>query len=116
MEILQKQLKLEIHEYYSTHLSLINALLPIKLTPKEVEVLALFMTFKGELANDRFGTTGKKIVRDKLKLSQPGLANYMKSLISKGFLKKINGGIQILPILQPEKEYQMYQFKLINIG
>lgn len=116
MEILKKQLRLEAHEYYSTHLALINALLPIKLTPKEIEVLALFMTFQGELAEDRFSTTGKKIVRDRLKLSQPGLANYIKSLIKKGFLKKVKNNIEILTILQPEKELQLYQFKLINVG
>ena len=116
MEILKKQLRLDKYQYYTTHLAIVNALLPIKLTPKEIEVLGIFMSFEGELAKERFGTTGKKLVKDKLKLSQPGLSNYIKSLLKKGFLKKISGNMEILPILHPEKEVQSYQFKLINIG
>ena len=116
MKLLKKQLRLEKHEYYITHLTLVNALLPVKLTPKEIEVLGIFMSFEGELAENRFSTTGKQLVRDKLKLSHPGLANYMKSLMTKKFLVKVKDSIEILPILLPEKEEQLYQIKIINIG
>jgi len=117
MEIIQKQIRLEEIEYYKTHLYIVNALLPVKLAPKEISVLALFMSFKGDLAKDRFGSTAKKIVRTKLNLSQPGLGNYLKSLKRKGFLIKNRETreLEIIPILKPEDSVQMYQFKLINI-
>jgi len=114
MKIIKKQLILNSHEYYITHLSLINPLLPIKLTPKEIEVLAIFMSFSGELELDRFGTTGKALVRERLDLSHPGLANYMKSLLTKGFVQKENNRLKILPILHPEKSSQLYQIQLVN--
>lgn len=114
MKIIKKQLFLPTNEYYITHLSLINPLLPVKLTPKEIEVMAIFMSFTGDLELDRFGTTGKALVRQRLNLSHPGLANYMKSLLTKGFIRRENGNLQILPILHPEKDFQLYQIKLVK--
>lgn len=117
MKILKKQLRLEEHKYFTTHLEIVNSVLPIKLTPKEIEILAIFMSFTGELGEDRFNTMGKKIVRGKMGLSHPGLGNYIKALQKKGFLRKEkNGKLKILEILFPEIEEQYYQFKIINIG
>ena len=115
MDILTKQLKLETKEYFITHLSIINALLPIKLTHKEIEVLGMFMSFTGYLANDRFSLISRKVVRNKLSVTHTGLSNYILSLTKKGFLKKINNKISILPILHPKLDSQIYKIKLINI-
>ena len=49
---------------------------------------------------------------EKLELSRSGLSNHMKSLKNKGFIKQD----KILPILFPEENEQMYQFKIENIG
>ena len=103
---------MEKDEYYHKHLMIINPFLPIHLTPKEIEVLALFMSMTGDISKDRFGTTARKIVMEKLELSRSGLSNHMKSLKNKGFIKKD----KILPILFPEENEQMYQFKIENIG
>ena len=116
MEILKKQLSLESNEYLITHLSLVNVLLPVKLRPKEIEILAIFMSFTGELANNMFSTTGRQLVRVKLNISNAGLANYIMSLKKKGFIKKVEGIYRVYPILHPQKEEQAYQIKLINVG
>ena len=108
--IVRKTLKLDTLEYYTTHLKLINPLLPIQLTPKEIEILANFMSFNGTIAQDRFGTTARKIVEGRMNLSTAGVSNYMKSLKDKGFV----GGNVILPILFPDNGEQLYQFKLVN--
>lgn len=84
------------------------------MTDMEATVLAEFMTLEGDIAKDRFGTSARKIVKQKLGLSSAGLSNYMKTLNEKGFI--INDKTEILPILIPDKEEQVYQFKLINFG
>jgi DNA-binding MarR family transcriptional regulator len=114
MKPIFKTLKLDKIEYYVTHLSIINCVLPTKLTPKEIEVLAWFMSFDGDIARDRFGTTAKKIVRESLNISHQGLSNYMKSLSDKKFLLEQNGNTSILPLLHPDKNEQTYFLKLIN--
>ena len=86
--MIRKELALTRDKYYMKHLSIINPLLPVSLTPKEIEVLAAFMALKGDIANDRFGTTARKLVMDKLSLSLSGLGNYLKSLKDKRFIKQ----------------------------
>jgi hypothetical protein len=108
--MIRKLLKLNEIDYYKTHLIIINSVLPVKLTSKEIELLAHFMILKGSISLDRFGTTGKKIVKQKMKLSSASMSNYMKSLSNKGFI--ING--KIIPILFPSDNEEEYYFKLIN--
>ena len=97
-------------EYYVTHLQIINPILPVKLTPKEIELLANFMCLNGSIAEDRFGTTARGIVKSKMNITTAGVSNYLKSLKDKGFVKQND----ILPILFPQAKEQMYQFKLVN--
>lgn len=116
MKNLVKTLRLETLEYYKTHLSIVNCLLPVKITNKEIEVLALYMYFSKSLEDDRFGTNTKKLIRERLELSHQGLSNYMNSLISKGFLRVNNSKeISILPILHPDANQQTYMLKLVNL-
>ena len=116
MSHIVKTLRLEMFEYYTIHLSIVNCLLPVNITDKEIEVLSLFMCFDGILENDRFGTTAKKMIRERLKLSHQGLSNYIKSLKEKKLLSIEDDGIKILPILHPNRDEQTYMIKLINIG
>ena len=108
--IVRKVLKLDALAYYATHLKLINPLLPIQLTPKEIELLANFMSLTGDIDGDRFGPTARRMIKMKMNISTAGISNYMRSLKDKGF---VNGNI-ILPLLFPENGEQMYQIKLIN--
>lgn len=128
MQEIKKLLVLSKHEYYETHLSIINCIIPnstikvkdkdisIKLTPTEAKVLAHFMALEGDIAKHRFGASAKKIIMQELELTPAGLSNHMNMLFLKGFLKKDDTGITILPILLPEKNEQFYRFKLMNNG
>ena len=116
MGVIKKIMNVTREDYYVMHLSIINPLLPIKMTPKEIEVLGAFMSLNGEIAEaDRFGTTCKKIVKEKLNLSDGGLGNYIKTLKEKGFIYYNEGGkLSVLDVLQADKGSQGYMFKIIE--
>lgn len=98
--------------YYKVHLDVVNAFLPVKLTDKEREVLAAFMSLEGQLAEDRFGKLARAFVRKIVGLKPQGMYNYIKAFEDKKCV--ING--KILPVLMPEKNVQEYNFKLIDNG
>jgi|SRR6187402_902331 len=113
MKIIRKTLKLNKEEFYRKHLLIINHILPIQMTSKEAEVLAGFMSLEGDIAEDPFGTSGRKIVRERVGISAGGLGNYLDQLRDKGFIYEVEDKkFSILPILIPEKGEQLYQFKL----
>jgi DNA-binding MarR family transcriptional regulator len=113
METFRKQLKLKPLDFYSLHLSIINPLLPVKLSNKEIQILSLFMSFRGN-KEDRFGFIGKRDIKRRLKLSSAGLSNYIRNLEKKGFIKKIDGVIEILPLIYPKGNVQEYEFKIVK--
>lgn len=115
MRPIAKTLRLEKVEFYQVHLSLINCVLPVKLKPKEIEVLAHFMALDGDDEIDRFGPQNRKIVRNRLNISHGGLSNYIGQLREKNFLTGSGSDIKLLPLIQPDKIEQTYMFKLINI-
>ena len=110
-----KVLKLETLDFYKTHLSIINCLLPIKLTPKEIEVLALFMLYDEYLTEDKFGKKVKKLIREKLQITHQGLSNYISSLINKKMLSITDEKMKILPFVMPEEGEQSYMIKIVNV-
>lgn len=115
MKEYRKVVRLSKLDYYKTHLSLINCLLPILMTPKEIEVIAAFMGLEGDIAEYRFGKTGKKIIMSQLSISPSGLSNYLGDLTEKGFLRKVShDNYTILPVLIPADKEQLYIFKLIK--
>ena len=115
MEILKKSLLLNEEDYFTTHLSIINPMLPKQLTPKEIQVLGAFMSLKGDIASvDRFGTSCRKIVKSKLDLSDGGLGNYIKSLKDKGFILINEEDIMYIPqFLFADRNSQGYMFKIV---
>lgn len=114
MKTIKKIVSLPRAKYYIKHLEIINPLLPISLTPKEIEVLGMFLSLNGSVAQeDRFGTSCRKIVKEALSLSDGGLGNYIKSLKDKGFLYfSPQGKLQTFPFLIPEEKAQGYMFRL----
>lgn len=100
--------------FIKKHLELVNPFLPITLTPKEIEVLAGFMSIDGEIGKiDRFGPSSRKIVRKRLALSHGGLGNYISALKAKGFIRIGQEEELYIPeILTPEKNEQEYSFRL----
>lgn len=115
MKQILKQMTLDKNSYYETHLSLINCILPVKMTPMEIKVLSRFMSLDGDISRERFGTSARKLVKEELNIKPAGMSNYLRSLKDKGFIK-MNNQIEILPLLFPEKDVQEYKFKLININ
>lgn len=116
MKPLMKSLTLNEKEFFVTHMHVVNALLPVKLSQKEIEVLAVFMSFTGTIASDRFSTTGKKMVREILGLSAQSLWNYVNSLKAKKLvIPDDDGKLTILPILFPQnRSEQKYIIKITN--
>lgn len=109
---IQKQVTLHKSDYNTLHLEIINPFLPVRLTPKEIEVLSGFMSLEGELAKDKFGTTARRVVKEKLGISSGGLGNYLKSLKEKGFIYKKHGALFIEDIVKPDPQQTEYTFKL----
>lgn len=114
MKAIKKQLVLNKVDYFEKHLNIIKPFIPKELTPKEIKVLAVFMSFEGELAKDRFGPTARKMVMDIADISAGGLGNYLRALKDKEFLKEAGGNMEIWPILFPEEKEQVYMFKIIR--
>ena len=112
MQTIKKTLKLNKEEFFKKHLLIINHILPIQMTSKEAEVLAAFMSLEGDISEDPFGTSGRKIVRQRVGISAGGLGNYLDQLKEKRFIYEDDGKLKILSILIPEKGEQNYQFKL----
>lgn len=117
-------------EFYSVYLTIMNGILG--LTDLEIKVLAEFMLLKNyqeraksflskeEINRVLFGAANRKIVQNRLKISQHNLNNYVKSLKDKRMLVDENGYISInssifLPI--PEKgETIKFDLILNNVG
>ena len=117
MKIIQKSFNLENQDYYIMHLNIVNAILPVKLTDKELEVLAAFMGLEKNLIEENyFNPVARKKVLKKVGLSPAGLSNHLKSMIDKGFLSKndITNTITIKQFLLPEEDGQGYQFKIVK--
>ena len=118
MKIIQRELKVNVETYYKLHLEIINSVIPVKMTDKEIEVLASFMSLDSSITeDDMFNSFARKKVKEKLNnMSAGGLGNHLKSLIDKGFLnkKEITNRISIKEFLIPEENNQGYQFKLVK--
>ena len=114
MKIIQKSIMLEEHNYYTTHLDIINPFIPTKLTEMERKVLGMFMSFEGKLAEkDRFDTSFRKEVRLKLGISPGGLGNYIRAFKDKEVITEgLDGKLIIKQYLFPESKEQFYQFKI----
>ena len=100
-------------DYYKNHPEIINPMLPVKLTPKELDIMAGFLELDNDARYDRFGPQAKKVVRNQTGISHSGMSNYIKSLIDKGFLVQNEVGVlRIRKILVPSEGNQSYEFKL----
>lgn len=115
-KIIQKGIVLEGEQYYHKHLEIINPFLPVQLTKTEIKVLAMFMSFEGEIAdNDRFGTSSRKVAREKLGISNSGITDYFKAFISKNVVyERLDGKLELADFIKAENPHQFYQFKIIK--
>lgn len=114
---IRKALTLTTLNYYETHLSIINCLLPHKsrLTPAEIRVLAAFLSFPNNspsTPNSSINSTSRKYALSHLNISDSGLSNHLRNLS----FKDIISNDTIIPILIPNSSQVIYTFKLTNYG
>lgn len=117
MTPIQRLLKLDRMGYHVKHLTILNTILPMHLTEKEVEVLAAFMSLDSAIIKkDMFNTVARKEVREKLQQSPGGLGNHLKSMIAKGVIDKdeITKQLTVKEFLIPNPGVQYYKIKLEN--
>ena len=115
MKVISKIIEVSKDEYYFKHLSILNTLLPVSLTVKEMQVLATFMAEDYELIkDDMFNSFVRSRVMQTLKISHGSLSNYLRSMIIKGFLNKhsVTNKITVQEFLIPENIQQGYRIKL----
>ena len=115
MKVIQQVFNLDREKYFATHLSILNAILPAKLTDKELEVLSAFMSLDETITQENmFNSEARKRVMKKLNLQPAGLSNHLGAMITKGFLVKndVTKLITIKQFLLPEKDGQGYQIKI----
>ncbi len=102
-----KELSLRGKDFYSVHLEIINPLLPVKLTVKEIDVLSVLLHFSNTQAlQEAFKNNFRKYLRDILFMSSASLYNYMQSLQKKGALLDNKGTVNDLLIPSNTQEYR----------
>lgn len=86
-------------QFLTTLLSLLSSLRPTskQLTPQEIELLTTFLLLPTKFSSYPFSTPGKKKVATLLKLSPQTLHARIYSLLKKGFLRKDEDGVLLLP-------------------
>ena len=81
-------------DFVRYHLTILNSLLPEKLTNREIDVLIKFITLDSSIisVDGLFGSTAKKVVRKNLNnMSVAQLSNIINSLVSKKFIHSVEG-------------------------
>ena len=117
MRPIQKSMNLTGIEYYKKHLAIVSCIIPTKLTEKEIEVLACFMSLEKNLIEDEmFNSVTRKKVMKELNLQPGGLGNHIKSMIEKLVLEKhpITNIIRVKTYLFPDETVQGYQIKIVK--
>ena len=122
MKVITNVLKVGKYDYYIKHLEIINILLPEdsfpeKLSTKEIEVLAAFMSQDNSLIEeDMFNGVVRKKVMDKTHLKPGGLGNHLKKMIEKKFLIKneLTKRIVLKSFLFPVDNHQGYRIKIVK--
>lgn len=105
---IKQLIKLNKFEYYKKHFLIVNNLLPIKMTDKEIDVVSIYLS-----SNDK--SFNRKEIKQKLNLSDQSLSNYITSLLKKNVLyKDDNNVLHLKEFLIPDNDYQEYQIIIVN--
>ena len=123
MQVITNILKVSQYDYYVKHLEMMNVILPLskfpeKLSSKEIEVLAAFMSQDNNLIEeDMFNGVVRKKVMEMLGLKPGGLGNHLNKVINKGYLTKheITKRISLKSFMFPVVNNQGYRIKLSKI-
>lgn len=113
--IIAKTFELDEYNYYKTHLSIINGVLPhkVRLTERETDVMASILKTAEKYGEEIcFSTTGRRILKKEQGLGNAGLTNYLKALEEKGFIIKNNDTYLIAKLVLVNNKQQEYRFKI----
>lgn len=110
MKVIQKGFELESLDYYKTHLRIVNAILPIGITNKEIDILAWFLILP--VRENMFDTTNRRKVIKELGLTDGGMSNHLKNMKKKGLLQRVGDFLTITPALIPDEKFQGYSLKI----
>ena len=113
MKVIQRGFELSSIDYYKTHLRLVNAVFPVGITEREIDIIAHFLSLPKDITkDDMFSATARKRVIDILKLTPGGMSNHIKNMKKKGYLKREGDCLVVVPALVPDGICQGYNFKL----
>jgi len=113
MKVIQSSFELSKIDYYKTHFKILNAVLPIDITDKEIDILSNFLSLPVEMTNENmFNSMTRKKVIEALTLTNGGMSNHLKNMKKKGYLIRNGEYLIIHPNLLPAHSVQGYNFKL----
>ena len=119
-DIRAKNFLLPSLEYYRMHFRLLSVILPASLTKTEIEVMAIAHTLPSNLIDPYLiNTVTRRMIMEKLSLSDASLSNHLSSLINKKYLLRDEATQQIVinPVAKPLPNQQGYLIKMsINAG
>jgi hypothetical protein len=116
MKILSKDIELSKENFYFKHFELVSVILDEPLSLMQNRILSQFVVENLEIGEkDIFNPVSRKKVKEKFKLSDAGLAGYIKSLIEKGYIQKneFTKSISVPEKILPDNQLQGYKIKLI---
>jgi hypothetical protein len=84
-------------EFMTLFLRTLSSLRKEKLSPQELDMLVAFSLLPHKFTSFPFSTVGKKKVAKQLKISNQALHARIYSLLKKGYLRKDEDGVVLLP-------------------
>lgn len=116
MKVIEKDFELDSLSYFKAHLGILNALLPIHITHREVEILSHFWSLPVEVRSpNMFCTEARREVSKVLGLNGGSMSNHLKNMRKKGLLLRDGDYFVIAPALLPSDSVQSYRLKLVRL-
>jgi len=85
----KKVFRLDGLDYYRKHLEVLNTLLPVKLTDKEIDIISILLDRDiSDIEDDLLSTDIRRRLRETLNLSHANISTRLKKLEEKGFIRK----------------------------
>ena len=104
--MIRKEVILKGKDFFSTHLEIINPLLPVHLTKNEIKILSLLLEYNNDKALKENYSNYRNYIRKSINITSQSLYNYIAGLVNKGaILDKDTGEVNMLLIPNNREEY-----------
>lgn len=113
--MIHKEVRLSPYLYCLVNLKVMSSLVDTKMSVKEIEVLATFLSLDpGLTGSSMFNPEARKEVMKRCNLSAGGLGNHLRSLKKLKVVIKdpVNGILKVNPVLVPGSFEQSYNIRL----